>query len=74
MIERMKAMPLHQWGAIFIFAGIFTNLAMQLLIQAGDMSRSEERASQLGAAVGGGLVILIGIALIVAHFLRRKSS
>lgn len=74
IIQRMKKLPLYQWGAIFIFAGIFTNLAMGLMIQAGDMSRREERASQMGAAIGGGLVILIGVGLIVAHFVRRKSS
>ena len=74
LIQRMKKLPLYQWGGIFIFAGIFSNLAMGLMIQAGDMSRREERAAQMGAAIGGGLIILIGVGLIVAWFVRRKKS
>ena len=74
LIERMKKLPLWQWGGITIFAAIFSNMATQLMIQAGDMRRSEERAAQLGAAIAGGLLLLIGIALIVAHFVRRKSG
>lgn len=74
MTERMKKMPLYQWGAISIFAGILSNQFMILAIQAGDMRRSEERAAQIGAAVAGGLFVLIGIGLIVAHFVRRKSK
>ncbi len=74
LIQRMKKLPLYQWGAIFIFAGIFSNLAMTLMLQSSDMRRSEERAAQIGAGVGALVIILIGVGLIVAHFVRRKSS
>ena len=73
MVERMKKMPLWQWGGCFIFGGVFTNLAAQLVIDAGDMPRAEARATQLGAAFGGGFLILAGLALIVMHFVRRRN-
>lgn len=71
LIDRMKQMPLWQWGGCFIFGAVFANLATQLMIDAGDLRRSEERAAQMGAAVAGGLLLLVGIGLIVAHFVRR---
>lgn len=74
LTERMKKMPLYHWGLISIFAGIFSNLLVGLMIQSADMRRAEERAAQLGAAIAGGLFVVIGIALIIAYFFRRKSS
>jgi hypothetical protein len=70
----MKRLPLWQWGGICIFAGVFSNLLMTLMIQAGNMRRAEERAAQLGGACAGGLFIVLGIVLIVWHFVRRKRS
>ncbi|MFT4689133.1 MAG: hypothetical protein ACKVHO_21320 [Verrucomicrobiia bacterium] len=43
-----------------------------MLIDAGDLRRSQEQASQIGAAVGGGIMILIGIVIIILHFVRKK--
>ena len=72
LFDRMKKMPLWQWGGCLIFGGVFANLATQLMIDAGEMRRSEARAAQLGTAVGGGLLLLAGMVLIVMHFVRRK--
>lgn len=72
LLDRMKQLPLWQWGSLLIFGGVFSNLAAGLLIDAGDMSRSEQRATQLGAALGGGLVVVAGIVLILWHFVRAR--
>lgn len=72
MVERMKQQPLWFWGYVCIFGGIFSNLALAMLIDAGDLRRSQEQASQIGAAVGGGIMILIGIVIIILHFVRKK--
>ena len=45
---------------------------MMMLIDSGELRRSEERAYQLGSAIGGGLLILVGIGFIIEHFVRRK--
>jgi hypothetical protein len=72
LIDRMKKQPLSFWGGLCIFAGVFSSLAMQLMIDASDLRRSEERAAQLGGALAGGLFVLVGVVLIVLHFVRRK--
>jgi len=70
--DRMKQLPLWQWGMLFIFGGVFANLAGSLVIQAGNMRRAEERAAQLGSTCAGGLLCLVGIGLIITHFVRRR--
>ena len=71
-IDRMKKQPLSFWGGLCLFAGIFSVLAMNLMIDAANMRRTEERAAQLGGAIGGGLSVLLGIVLLVLHFVRRN--
>jgi hypothetical protein len=73
-IQRMRNMPLSRWGAICFFSGIAANLAVTLMIQTRELPRAEERAARMGAAMGCGLFVLIGVALMVAHFVRRKSE
>ncbi|MGB0582788.1 MAG: hypothetical protein ACPGVU_24140 [Limisphaerales bacterium] len=70
--DRIKAQPLWFWGFCFCFGGIFANLAMMMIIDSGDLRRSEAREAQLGAAVAGGILIVIGMVFFVRHFLRRK--
>ena len=72
LIERMKKLPLWQWGGITIFAGIIANMAVTLMIQAQGMRGAEERGARLGAAIAGGFFIILGIVLIVMHFVRKK--
>ena len=71
-LDRMKHQPLSYWGVICLFAGVFSSLAMNLMIDAADMRRAEERAAQLGGAVAGGLFVILGIVLLIMHFVRRK--
>ena len=70
----MKQQPRWFWGYCFIFGGIFANLAMTLLIQSGELRRSLARESQLGAAIGGGILILVGIVIIILHFVRKRKG
>ncbi len=70
--DRVKQQPLWFWGYCCVFGGIFSNLAMMMLIDSGELRRSEEPAYQLGSAIGGGLLILVGIGFIIEHFVRRK--
>ena len=72
LIERMKQLPLWQWGGLFIFGAVLSNLTSQMMINAGDMSRAEAKATQMGAAAGSLLLIVVGIVLIVVHFVKRK--
>ena len=70
--SRMKQQPLSFWGALCIFAGIFSMLLMNMMLDASELRRSELRASQLGSAIGGGLIVLVGIVLLAVHFLSGK--
>ena len=72
LTERMKKLPLWQWGVITIFAGIVANMAVMLMIQAQGMRGAEERGARLGAGVAGGFFIIAGIVLIVMHFVRKQ--
>ncbi|MDP6117469.1 MAG: hypothetical protein QF437_14940 [Planctomycetota bacterium] len=74
IIERMKKMPLWQWGCCFIFGAMFSNMAAVLMIQSGKMRRAQEKATQLGVACAGGLLLLFGIVLIVMHFVKRRKD
>jgi hypothetical protein len=72
LIERMKKQPLSFWSGLCIFAGVFSYLAVMLMIDAANMRRAEERAAQLGGAVAGGFFVLLGIVLLVLHVVRRN--
>lgn len=74
LYQRMKRLPLWQWGAFCVFGGLFANVATMLMIQARDMRRSEERAAQLGGACAAVLLVIVGIALIALHSLRRSRN
>ena len=71
-IDRMKKQPLSFWGGLCLFAGVFSVLAMNLMVDATEMGRAEERATRLGGAIGGGLIVLVGIVLLVLYFVRRN--
>lgn len=71
-LDRAKQQPLWFWGFCCCFGGMFANLAMMMLIDSGELRRSQERATQLGALVGGGVLMLIGIGFFIAHCHRRS--
>jgi hypothetical protein len=68
-MERLKKITLWQWGAIVIFAGILTNLLMGLQATTGRSATARARA--FGRAAATLLFVIVGIVLIVMHFVRR---
>lgn len=71
-MERFKAIPLWTWGLICIMGGVFANISNQFIIEAQNMRGAAARGAQLGGAVAALLFIVIGLALIVMHFVRKK--
>ena len=72
LLSRMKQMSLAKWGLICIFSGMMSAGVMGPLLSSGDMSRAERRASQMGSAIAGALVVIAGVVLIVMHFVKAK--
>ena len=71
-LERLKSTPLWFWGLTCIVAGVFANFSNQFLIEATDMRGAAARGAQFGGGVASLLFIVIGVVLIVLHFLRKK--
>jgi len=69
-MERLKAQPLWFWGAICIFAGVLSNVANMIMIESQNLRGAEKQAAQLGSGLVAVLFILIGVVLIVMHFVR----
>jgi hypothetical protein len=69
-MERLKKITLWQWGLIVIFAGILSNLLMGLQASAGRSATARARA--FGRAAATGLFVIVGIVLIIMHFVRRS--
>jgi hypothetical protein len=69
-MDRLKAMPLWQWGAIVIFAGMISNFVM------GFQPVPSDRAAARGQELGRGLVtasaVVVGIGMILWDVLRAK--
>jgi hypothetical protein len=72
--RRMKDLPLWQWGLICIASGGFVGALNTSKILYGTMSRSERRAAEIGNASAIGLFLIVGIVLIVMHFVRGKKK
>jgi hypothetical protein len=70
-LDRLKKIPLWQWGLIVIFAGLMSNLIMGMQTPSGG-SASARRAAEMGRAVASLFSILVGVVLIVMHFVRKK--
>lgn len=72
-LARMKKMPLWQWGLLCIVSA----LAAQAVTTAfrgprrGPISMNQQ-AQEFGQAVGVGLIVVVGIVLIIVHFVRKK--
>ena len=74
LLTRMKKLPLWQWGSICIFSALFVSMSRALMSQSSNMTRAQERASQIGTASASLLFVFVGIVLIVMHFVRRPKA
>lgn len=70
-LDRLKKIPLWQWGLIVIFAGVMSNLVMGMMPPSGGTSAAR-RGQEMGRAVASLFFILVGVVLIVMHFVRKK--
>ena len=68
--DRLKALPLWQWGAIVIFAGMISNFVM------GFQPVSPDPAAARGQELGRGLVtasaVIVGIGMILRDVFRKQ--
>ena len=71
-MDRLKKVALWQWGLIVIMAGVMSNLLMRMQTPSG--GASAQRAVALGRGVATLLFVIVGLVLIVLHFVRRKRS
>lgn len=69
-MDRLKALPLWQWGAIFIFAGMVANMVIGL--QPTPRSAAAARGQELGRGAATLLFVLLGVGMILRDFLRKK--
>lgn len=72
-MERLKKLPLWQWGLIVIVSGLVAGVVMGEMGPSGGSS-----AARRGAAIGRGVAmaffVLIGVGLIIAHFVRGRKK
>jgi hypothetical protein len=70
-MDRLKALPLWQWGAIVIFAGMVANVLTGLVMPA-PSGAAEARGQALGRGLVSVLALLIGLGMILRDVLRKK--
>ena len=71
-MERFKAQPLWFWGLTSISAALVSNVANQYMIEARGLRGAEAQGAKFGAAAVTLLFIIVGIVLIIMHFVKRK--
>ena len=72
-LDRLKKLALWQWGLIVIFSGLLSNVVMGM--QASNASSSAaRRGAEMGRGVATLFFIVVGVILIVLHFVKRKSK
>lgn len=65
-MDRLRKIPKWQWGMIFIFAGMASNLMPY--IRPTPANTAEARGAALGAAAASLVFIIAGIVMIMLHF------
>jgi hypothetical protein len=63
----VKQQPLWFWGFLCIVGAASSNMVMGML------KPTTDRAEMAGRGFASLLMVVIGIILIIAHFIRRKS-
>jgi hypothetical protein len=70
-MDRLKAMPLWQWGAIVIFAGMMANMLTGLVMPT-PSGPAEARGQALGRGLVSVLALVVGLGMILRDVLRKK--
>jgi hypothetical protein len=69
-MDRLKKLPLWQWGAIFIFAGMMANMVMGL--QPTPIGTAAARGQAMGRGVATGVFVIAGMGMMLVDLLRKK--
>ncbi len=69
-MDRLKKVALWQWGLIVILAGLLSNVLMGSLGPSGG-STAEQQGAMWGRICASVFFVLVGIVLIVMHFVRN---
>lgn len=69
-LDRFKQVPLWQWGLIAIVAGIAANVVMGL--KPPPLDSAAARGQAFGQGIATLLFVIVGVVLIVLHFIRRN--
>ena len=70
--ERLKRIALWQWGLLMIVGGLAANGLMMAMPSPRGPLTAEQRAEALGRLAATLLFVVVGVVLIVLHFVRRK--
>jgi hypothetical protein len=70
---RLKKIGWWQWGLIIIFSSVITNVIV-MQVQGPMEDTAASRGQALGRGVASALGIVIGVAFIIVHFVRRKKK
>jgi hypothetical protein len=71
MLDRLKQLPLWQWGLFCILGGLFANVLPALTGKPADLSTPEGRGAAAGRAAAGLVFLIVGVVLIVMSFTRK---
>lgn len=69
-MDRLKSVPLWQWGAICIFAGMLVSVITGF--QPAPTDTAAARGQALGRGVATGLFVFLGMGLMLFDVLRTK--
>jgi len=70
--ERIKRFALWQWGLLCIFGGMAGGAVTMAMRPHSGIRTAEQQGEALGRAAAMLLFVVIGVVLIVVHFVRRK--
>ena len=69
-MDRLKAVPLWQWGVLVIVAGLVASV-LQAQFAPVAANSAAARGAALGRVAAALLFLFIGVVMIVMHFVRR---
>lgn len=72
-LDNFKKITQIQWGLFCILGGVLAGI-LGNLVGPTPRNSAEQMGKALGATAAGGLFVVLGIGLIIAHFLRGKPA
>lgn len=69
--DRLRKLPLWQWGLLCIFGGLVASMISGWIMPEARGAAAQGQA--FGRMAASALFVLIGIGLVIAHFVRRNN-